>query len=628
MPSYQLKRPIWIALSLGVLILVTFWRVGDCQFINVDDPAFVAANPHIQNGLTWHALKWATTADLFEDSPNADYWQPVTMISHAAVFQLFGDDPRMHHAANLVGHLAVALLLFHVLRRMTGSLWRSAMVSALFALHPTRVESVAWVTERKDMLSALFWVLTMWAYWHYTRRPGWKRYVLVALGFALGLMSKPMVLTLPCVLLLLDFWPLKRLTLDGGGGGLWRARLFEKVPLVLMAIASAWITAQFQPGAMQDRSPARLFLKALASYAAAISHQVLPIQLSSQYPREPFSPGDGVLDLAILAVLILAVRLAFSRPWLLMGWLWFLGTLTPVLFLNDIVTADRFSYIPCIGLFIVVSWGGAELVSRWHWPRPLTIGVTAAALLILILLTRREILFWKDSEALARRGLEINPDEPVAHYTLGTALVNRGSNEEAIPHLERALVLRSPMTLNNLGTALAKAGRADLARESYQRATALDPRYVPVHYNLGTLLRQLGQGDEALAEFQKAVAIDPRHVLAWDSMGNLLRDRGRVVEAIACYRSALEADPQFDKAHNNLAICLAHEGRLDEAIQHHREAIRISPREALWHCNLGGILVRQGRWDDAIACYQEALRLQPDMKRAQTGLEGVRKSRR
>lgn len=627
---------LWISLLLTGAILLAFHGLRECNFINLDDPPHIQNNPHIRDGLTWKGLKWACAADLVEKSEHTDYWQPVTIVSRMVDIQLFGLDAGMHHWMNLMYHLGVALLLFHTLRGMTGSSWRSAFVAALFALHPTRVESLAWVVERKDLLAGLFWVLAIRAWWRYTQAPSTWKYLTVMLCFALGLMSKPMVMTLPCVLLLLDYWPLNRLPLAWDQRAVWGRRLLEKAPLLILTLGSMVVTWQVQGTAIQDRSAGHLISNALASFAATISLQLAPIGLSFQYPRSafPLSALDVALDLSLLVVLILAIRFARPWPWLLVGWLWFLGTQVPVLFLDDVVTSDRFSYIPCMGLYIAVAWGFGEMAGRWKLPRVLAGGAAVSLLLLLGVLTQRQIPYWRNGETLGRRVIATNPRNALGHFTLGLMLVERGDKEEGTVHLAAALRLNNPLIvnhprhLNNLGVGLGFVGRREDALECYIRAIELDPTYPVAHFNYGTLLKECGRTDEALREFRETVRLKPAYAAGWYAIGNILREREIVEEAVASYRAAVGADPTLDKAHNNLAICLAYQGKLDEAVRHYQEALRLNPAEAAVHCNLAAALARLGRKDAAVISYHRALRFQPGMKRAQEGLDHLRSETR
>jgi tetratricopeptide (TPR) repeat protein len=553
-PAARGGRATWICVALAVITVAVYAPVRGHEFVSFDDEAYVRANPHIAGGLTWEAVRWAFT------SGYAANWHPLTWISHALDVSLFGMNAGAHHVVNLVLHVANTLLLFDVLRRATGALGRSAFVAALFAVHPLHVESVAWVAERKDVLSTLFWMLTLEAYVAWTRAPNARRYALVLLAFAAGLMSKPMLVTLPFALLLLDVWPLRRMT-DAASA---KRLVVEKIPLFLLAAASSVVTflvqraegavAGFEANPVGDR-----VANALISYVIYARNMFWPARLAAIYVQErPLPTWKGVAAAALLAlVTILAVRGARRRPWFVVGWLWFLGTLVPVVGLVQVgmqSMADRYTYVPLVGLFVVVAWVATELAD---WERRRGAALPAAAVLATLacaVVARRQVETWKDSETLWRHAVDVEPDNAAAHNYLGDHLC------------------------------------------------------------------WLGRWDEAVAEFREFVRISPDSAEARNNLGYALMKRGDFGAAEAALREALQRDSAFADAHENLGFTLRSQGRLDDAVVELNEALRLRPGFAAAHRDLAGVYAEQGRVGDAVREFETALRLDPDDQGARDGL--------
>ncbi len=529
-------------------------------------------------------------------------------------------------SVNALLHALAALLLFAFLRRATGARWPSAFVAFLFALHPLHVESVAWISERKDVLSACFWFLALWAYTHYAQRrakggSGWGWYAVVALAFALGLMSKPMIVTLPFVLLLLDEWPFGRLR------GRLAPALLEKLPLFALAAAGAAATffVQRHGGAVQTFAalPAALRLEnALVSYIIYIAQTFWPAGLAIFYPHPPAIPAwqalGAALALAGISAAVLWQRAA--RPYLPVGWFWFLGTLVPVIGLVQVgsqARADRYMYVPMVGLGIMLAWGAAEWVRRR--PRaalPAAI-LACASCGALLLLSREQTSYWANSETLFRRALAVTRDNSLAHYNLGVALQQTpGRLPEAIAEFQATLRIEPDHAAahNNLGNALSKMpGRLPEAIAEYRAALRLRPNYAAAHNNLGSALEDMpGRLPEAIAEYQAAVRLDPDRAAAYNNLGDALLKSGRPAEAAVQLETALRLDPDYDSAHNNLGLALSRlPGRLPEAIEHFQAAVRLNPRSVSAFVNLGSALSQAGRLQDAIAVYQAALGVAP-----------------
>jgi tetratricopeptide (TPR) repeat protein len=563
--------------------------------------------------------------------------------------QLFGLHPGAHHLTSLFLHLANVLLLFAVLRRMTGAFWRPAFVSALFALHPLHVESVAWVAERKNVLSTLFWLLTMLAYTRYAERPTRARYVLTLLAFALGLMAKPMLVTLPFVLLLLDYWPLDRMAYGGGGDDApKRARktirpakqrlassrlVWEKTPFFVLATISSVVTffVQRRAGAMSNLEAFPLWSRianALASYLRYVGKMIWPSDLAVLYPHPGTSlslwwaAGGG---LVVLCLSILFVRVGRRRPYLAVGWLWYLGTLVPVLGLVQVglqAYADRYTYVPLIGLFIMIAWGVGDLAGRWGHARTVLALLAATALSTLITCTWIQVGYWKDSLSLFTHTLQATNNNYVAHDNLGNALADRGRLEEAISHYTETLRIKPDHAeaYNNWGTALVEQGRFEEAIGRFLQALRIKPDYVEAHSNLGVALERKGRYEEAIAQHLEALRLRPDYAKAHNNLALALAGHGQVAEAMAHYTEALRIRPYYEEAHNNLGHLLVVLGRLDEAAIQFTEAVRIKPDYARARNNLGIVLARLGRLDEAVTQFREAVRAKPDYGEARNNL--------
>jgi len=594
----------------------------DHGFVNFDDGHFVQDNPFVREGFTARSVRWAFTAHLtFDAWPYLDYWQPVTMLSRQMDVELFGMDPRGHHATNILLHSLNTALLFMVLESMTGAYWRSAFAAALWSVHPLRVESVAWVTERKDMLAGLFWMLTLAAYHRYVRRPGALRQAALAAVFALGLMSKPFLITLPFVLLLLDYWPLQRISAEDGWRRLPRL-IAEKLPLFAMSVAATVIGIQTQARVgvlttLESEPLSGRIAGGVVDYVRYLFKLVWPFPMALPQPFSPdWPPGVVLASGALLALVTLAVSgQARRRPYLPVGWFWFLGVLVPVIGLvqpGKIPLTDRYTYLPHIGLAILVAWGVPDAL-----PAPLRRArwvalAAASALLACAAASVAQTRHWKDSVTLFEHALRVTPDNVVAHYNLANALAAQGRTAEALAHYGRAKGIRRAPAQNTIGSLLAAEGRLDEAIGHYREALRLDPRYADAYNNLGVLLARQGNAAEARRQYQEALRYRPRHADALYNLGRLEAAEGRPDRALAHFGSALEANPELDGAHYMRANILAGSGRFPEAEADFRSALRLRPGNADAHNNLGRVLALSGRAAEAMAEYDAALRLAPD----------------
>ena len=569
-------------------------------------------NAVVSSGFTRAGLAWA-----FTTGTDAN-WFPLTWLSHMLDVQLFGLNASGHHVTSVLLHALSTALLFLVLHQMTGMMWKSAFVAAMFALHPLHVESVAWVAERKDVLSTVFWMLTMLAYVRYTREPKVGRFILVAALFALGLMSKPMLVTLPFVLLLIDFWPLRRLGSRSPG-----QLLVEKIPLIALAVASSITTflVQRKGGAVGSLEAFPLALRVgngLVSYLAYIRKTIWPSDLAAFYPYrlDVSAPAALVAAGVLVGISILAVRLARKHPYLPVGWFWYVGTLVPVIGLIQVgnqAMADRYSYVPLIGLFIIAAWGFDYLAGRWKLHRLILPGLAIAAILGAAVISRNQVRHWRNSAQLWTHALEVTSENFVAHNNLGLALAGEGKAEEAISHYNEALRIRPSYATarTNLGAALAKQGKLDEAISNYQEVLRSKPDLAEAHMDLGAALAGQGKIDEAIGHYRDAVRLKPGFAEAYANLGLAFANQGQFDAAIAEYRKAIQLKPSFAEAHNNLGFALASQGKFAESVDHYSESIRYKPDFVLAHINLGVSLANQNKVQEAMTAFREVLRLDP-----------------
>ncbi len=621
MPQFgEFHGPPAVSGLLLLAVLIVFGQTIGHGFINFDDDSYVFENGQVNGGLTTAGIAWAITAF------HSENWHPLTWISHMLDCQLYGLNPGGHHLSNLLLHAATAILLFLVLRRMTGRLWPSAWVAAIFAIHPLRVESVAWAAERKDVLSGLFFMLTLWFYARYAERAASRgRYWPVVASFALGLTAKPMLVTLPFVLLLLDYWPLGRIGGGGRGQGagsreqggrqkmrdesqisnlrfqlsnfksqisssilLPSARLIvEKIPLFALAAASCLVTLAAQRTAIrswEQLSIAARAANAAVAYVAYLGKMLYPADLAIFYQIGSSPPPAGRVIVAVILLLAISTAAFAARrkcPYLLFGWLWYLGTLVPVIGLVQVgfqAMADRYSYLTQIGLYTAFAWGAADLARPWRY-RGWALAVVSTVLLAgLMVCAWQQTRHWRDSEALWTHALGCNPQNPLAHSNLGNALARRGLVVEAIAQYRTALEIKpdDAMTHVNLGVALAGRREFDEAIVEYGKALDIKPDFAAAHNNLGIALAARGQVDEAIDHYHKALDIEPNYAMAHNNLGLALYGRKEIDEAIVHFRKALAIMPAYAKAHISLGDALAKHGSHGEALEHYRKALDLA----------------------------------------------------
>ncbi|HVP28923.1 MAG TPA: tetratricopeptide repeat protein [Myxococcota bacterium] len=586
--------------ALTVATMLVYGQVLDHTWLSYDDPLYVTENPVVREGLTWHAVRWSLTTF------HAANWHPLTWLSHLVDASVLGDAAGPRIAENAAIHLASALLLYRALRRMSGADGPSLFVAGVFALHPLHVESVAWLSARKDVLSGLLFALALNAYAAYAERGGGARYAAVVLLHGLGLLAKPTTVTLPCVLLLLDVWPLRRLATPRGVDGRRASALRlvgEKLPLLALSAASAAVTlaAQSAGGALASIAALPLDARAENAVLSILRYVALAVWPSGlaplqPYPRDLASPARVAEAIAGAFALGLATLLCWrargTRPHLLVGWLWFLGMLVPVLGIVQVgaqASADRYTYLPLVGLASAVAWQVADASQRRgaHGARRAVPLAAVGVLLAFALVSSRQVGFWKDGTTLFARSVAVTKDNAEAHLHLGLAFEERG-----------------------------EAARAEA---EYRHALEIDPRSAEAHTNLGAVLAERGRAEEAVAHFEAALSSRPDSAPAHTDLGNALLAEGRDDDAREHFRRALESDPDLEEARlglaaaeTNLGVELLARGQLEDAIARFREALRIAPERAEAQLDLAVALLRAGREEEAATLLAELLRRRPE----------------
>ncbi len=616
-----------ICLGLAAITWLIFGKTLGYDFFNYDDSFYVYQNHWINDGLTRAGLVRAFT------HPLVGNWHPLTSISLMLDAQIFGLNAGGYHGVNVALHTLAVLLLFFVLRAMTGAVWRSAMVAALFAIHPLRAESVVWISERKDVLSGVFFMLGLWAYYRYARKPPrLGAYLLVMAALTLGLLSKAMLVTFPFLLLVLDYWPLGRFTFSPAGAQT-KARenppsasvswlLLEKAPLVCLTIAISIATVFSQEQALNAAHnwPLRWRVdNALVTVWVYLRQMVWPVYLAPFYPHPKGTLSLWLVGSCFIALLAISLLVFFSRrkhPYLVMGWLWYLGMLVPVIGLVQVgwqAHADRYTYLPLIGVYLALVWGATDLVARWKISRGIlgTAGVLAIALLMAV--SWRQVAYWSSTVRLWRHTLAVTSDNDVAERGLGSELLRLGQVTEAIAHDREALRIRpgDANGLTNLANALLQQKEYAEAIRDYRAVLGVRPNDSEMHRNLGKALYQSGAVDDALAEFREALRLRPTDSDAAYSLGNAYLEKGDPKSAIPYFQKAIEADRKNIAAHYNLAIALQRNDQFEEAISEFRETLALDPRKVDALNNLAITFLRSGRKQEAISEWQAALRIQP-----------------
>jgi tetratricopeptide (TPR) repeat protein len=683
-PLAKYDRPITaiICVLLAAIVWLAFSGAVHCEFVNYDDGDYVYENPKIAAGLSLQGIGWAFTHF------HAANWHPLTTISHMLDVQLHGLNPSGHHLTNVVLHAAAAILLFLALLRLTSAadsqhstlnsqlqtavidrrytFWSSAFIAALFAVHPLRVESVAWVSERKDVLSGVFFMLTLWAYAIYAKSKHNKlrHYISVVACFALGLMCKPTLVTLPFILLLLDYWPLGRMqgagsreqgakseARSGKGEGRrdkrprvvstsqrcqsgsdlntstsvkWsvvRSLVVEKIPLLLLSATSSAITVAAQRQALEPNLDVGLLQRisnAAVSYVLYLWQLIYPVHLTVSYPYLPIKPAAAIAAILFLAVVTAIFVIARKQyPFLIVGWLWYLGALVPMIGLVQVglqPRADRYTYLPQIGLYLLIVCGAAAL-AKGSILRARVLFVTAMGVTIaLVVLTRIQTAFWRDSETLWRHAVETTPTNYIAYNDLGTLLLHRHEPEAAVVQLLKAIQIKPDFenAYVSAGSAFMLMNRIDEAINYYLKALQQHPDSAEDWSNLATALLKQDKIDEAIADYRKAAALKPRSAEMQYNLGHALANNKQWDDAITCYQAAIGLAPGEAKFHNNLAVAFIQTQRNEQALEELNQALKANPNYPEAHYNLGRLLARLGRRQEAIEHLKQVLRLNPD----------------
>jgi protein O-mannosyl-transferase len=626
-----------LAIVIVIATLAAYAAITRAGFISLDDPGYFAENDLVRRGLTTEGFWWALRAGEMSN------WHPLTWLSYMLDAQVLGVSAVPIHVENVVLHVVNALLLFALMDRLTGRMWQSALVAALFALHPAHVESVAWISERKDVLSTLFWLLATMSYVKYATRPTLARYAVTALLLALGLLTKPMLVTVPFTFLLLDVWPLRRVAIGVGGklvspspGGPRLALvLIEKAPLLVLTAAAsvATVWAQRQAGAVasiENLPFAGRFTNAVVSYARYVGILIWPTRLCAIYPHPGTWPASTIAVAAVVVVLVSAAAARWARPapHLAFGWLFFLGTLVPVIGIVQVgqqAMADRYTYVPFIGLFVAIVWGAADLAKRVTAPKALVATLALVWLAALGGMTAHQVQYWTDSLTLFEHALRVTDRNVVVHDRLGAALNHLGRHQEAREHFRAVLAIRPRDAGAHLGLGMAAhdMGHLDEAVTEFRKALQIRPDFAEAHGNLALALRMQGRIDEAIGEFAAAARLSPGHADSQANLGNALLSRGRALEAVGAFERARSLRPRDPVLEYRLGNAFFASGDLPAAIGQYQSALRLNEAHAPTHHLLGIALARAGRSDEAIAQMRRAVELDPGLVYAHANLAAV-----
>ena len=628
----------WIVLGLVLLVVVVYGRVAWFEFVSFDDPLYVYENEHVRHGFSAHGLQWAFTLT------DVGHWHPLTWFSLMLDAEIYGVNAGGFHLTNLLYHIVNVLLLLAVLRKMTGALWPSAVVAALFAVHPLHVESVAWVTARKDVLSMTFWLLALLVYTAYAQRGGLGRYLLVALLLSLGLMAKPMLVTLPFVLLLLDFWPLGRLHVgqklpDSHPAPTRCAATFvllEKLPLLCLSAASCVITvwSQSHIGAIGKLQVVPISLRlanASVAYVTYLAKMAWPMNLACFYPHPAYLPRDGLPSLnaaAIAAVLLLAlvtclvIVIVRPRPYLAVGWFWYMGTLIPVIGLvqqGPQSMADRFAYLPLLGLYVVIAWGAADLVQLQPRVRLMALWAGIAVLGALTMVAWLQVGFWRNSLVLYNHAICATRHNFLMHNNRGIVLAESGKNDLALHDFSKSIEHFSgyPDAYNNRGLVYRQLKQKELALKDFAKAIELLPRNADAYNNRGLVYRQWGDQELALEAYSRAIKIKPSYAEAYYNRANIHKQLDNHAQALDDYRRAVELKWNFPQAYINRGNLRQALGQHELALDDYSKAIRLYPHFAMAYYNRGDAYYESGKYKRALNDFARAIFLKPDFADAQ-----------
>lgn len=620
------QQKIIIILVLALLVLGVYWQAQNFEFINYDDQVYVTHNYPIQSGITCQGIIYA-----FTDTRTAN-WHPLTMMSHMLDWQLFGGRAGEHHWTSVIIHIFNTILLFLLLNRLTGALWRSALVASLFAVHPINVESVVWISERKNVLSTFFGILTILFYLRYIERPGWQRYLPVFIFLAMGLMSKPMLVTLPFVLLLLDYWPLNRTPINhlyensDDPAACFKTEktrlsflIFEKIPLFILASISAFATLYTQHEGIVKLDylplPSRIG-NAILSYGLYIKKMFWPTDLSVFYPRGDIQVQQIFVALVLLVfITVISFKYFKKYPYLIIGWFWYLGMLVPVIGIVQVgaqAMADRYAYISFIGLFIMFVWFLSDIAKKRAYLKQGLVVIAVAVVLVLSVLCWQRCRLWGNQFELWDNVLK-SYRVPIAYNFRGMAYENKGQYDKALADYNSAIKLDKKFTeaLNNRGILYASIGRYENALRDYAEAQRLSPKFADAYYNRGILYLTIGQLDKAIDDFSKAIDIEPFMADAFNNRGVALRSKGEYEKSFADFQKALKINRNFAEAYFNLGTIYNMKGQYGFAVASFNHALKIKPQfdDAYFYRGISFELM--GKYNEAIADYNYALQINP-----------------
>jgi protein O-mannosyl-transferase len=665
-PSFK-RVDLFICIIIIMATLCVYSQVKKYDFVGFDDNEYVYENAHVKTGLTLKNILWAFTAF------HSNNWHPLTWISHMMDCQVFGLNPGLHHLMNLFFHIVNSLLLYFVFKQMTGEQWKCGFMAAVFALHPLHVESVAWISERKDVLTAFFWLLAMWSYFRYSKRPCLATYAWVFIFFLLGLLSKPMIITLPFVLMLMDYWPLDRFDNQAIAGFNIRKKLFllvlEKIPLLILVPVSSLLTfyAQKQGGIVKslDIFPLNVRIaNAIVSYALYIIKIIYPVKMAFLYPHHgmPSWLNIGAALILISTICYLSIRYYKKYPYVIVGWLWYLGTLVPVIGIVQVgmqSMADRYTYIPSIGLLLIVAWGVPEALAKWRYKEIWLAAAVFTVIAISGVIAWKQTGYWKNSLSMLEHTIRVTsknyialdtlgvvllrhgrtdeainyhlqaqkiyPNNPYSHFSLGVSYFVQGKIRESIDQYLEAIKIEPEyyQAHTNLGAAYFTLGNTEKAVTHYLNAITINPEYVEAYINLGLAYDKLGRFDDAVKQCKQAFRVDPDNINAHFLLANILEKIGNIDEAICHYSEIAKINPGLLDVQYRLGVALYRQGRTAEAIQHYLEVLKKNPDSAETHNSLGTALYKQGRIDDAIGQYLQALDNKPDYAEAHNNLGGA-----
>ncbi|MBI5021214.1 MAG: tetratricopeptide repeat protein [Ignavibacteriales bacterium] len=616
----------WSAfLILAGVSIVAFFPLLNNNFVNYDDPGYITQNQNVRSGISLKTIVWA-----FKSNEQSN-WHPLTWMSHALDYQLFGLNPTYHHLMNLLLHIISSVLLFIFLKKATDSHWQSLFVAVVFAIHPLHVESVAWASERKDVLSGLFWMLTMWAYIRYRQVPGLSRYMLVLFLFSLGILSKPMIITLPFVLILLDYWPLNHLSFKSMTGKKEKYiiptslvnNIKDKIPFFILSLGSSIITyiVQREGGSMAESGGLlfkdRLF-NAVLSYSKYIVKTFIPTDLSVFYPH----PANNINLLLVFFSFIILLSFTWfvwkrrsTLPFLFVGWFWFLGTLVPVIGIVQVglqSMADRYMYLPMIGLTITIAWG-LPIFLRRHIQNPkhiFTFGFVAVSLMMTFV-ARTQTEYWKDSKTLFQHALSVTSDNDIAYTNLGVDYADSGKHRDAVYNLRKAYQLKPNEVgiRSNLAKALASIGEYDEALDHYNwllKKVKPDPR---LYLRIGNVHADEGRYDEAVVYFLKSIELDSSNAFTHCQLGEVYIYQGKYIEAKQECTRALQIDSTYAEAHNILGVLAGKQQQYDLALDEFSEAIRLDSLNSDYYTDLGVLYDKMNQFSNSEYAYKKAIAL-------------------